>query len=149
MNRREIEKALKDYHWMVKEIERLRQLLGQAGENLCQQYGIESTLPKPQGSNTDKVFNEVARRERSWRHLERLLKKVAFIESRIHLITDDKERTVLHCTLDGMQANEIAAHMNMSERQLYNVRESIIARIAGFAGIADFAGKLQQERECV
>lgn len=148
MNRREIERALKDYHWMIKEVERLRKLLGQAGESLCQQYGIESALPKPQGSNTDKVFNEVARRERSWRHLERLLRKVAFIESRIHLITDDKERTVLHCMLDGMSNVSIAHHMNMAEKQVYKMREKIAGKMGGNTGNTGFTGKLQENKQC-
>lgn len=149
MNRREIERALKDYHWMVKEIARLCKVLGGAGERLCRQYGIESTLPKPKGINTDIVYNEVARRERLWKHLEQLVKKVAFVESHMHLINNDRERTVLYCLLEGMPIAEIARHMKMSERQVFRTRDNIVSRMAGMSGMSGLSRNLNKEKTCV
>ncbi|MFJ7976517.1 phage portal protein [Peribacillus sp. NPDC096379] len=46
---KQIESILKDYHWMMNSIKILRDSMKDAGEGLTAQYGIEATLPKPQG----------------------------------------------------------------------------------------------------
>ena len=50
MTREEIEQALRDYNWMIKEIKRQRELLSEIGNNITSKGGIESSLPKPKGT---------------------------------------------------------------------------------------------------
>src|SRR5699024_11570578 len=64
MNKREIEQALRDYNWMIKEIKRQRELLGHIETNIVSQSGLESSMPKAQGVTSDPVALEVIRREK-------------------------------------------------------------------------------------
>lgn len=64
MNKKEIENILKDYHWMINSIKELRKSLQSAGEGLTAQYGVEATLPKPQGITGDPIYRELIRREK-------------------------------------------------------------------------------------
>ena len=127
MQRYEIEQTLRDYHWMIREIERLRELLGDAGEKVVRAYeGMD--MPKPQGSRTDPVALEVSRRERHWKKLYSYEQKVMFVQERIDIIHDERERTVLDCMLDGMTIVSIANHMGCSRKTVRAVRESIVEK---------------------
>ena len=125
MEKHEIEQILRDYHWMIREIERLRDLLGDAGERVVRNYEALD-MPKPQGGKTDPVALEVARRERSWKKLRAYEQKVMFVQERIDIIQDERERTVLDCMLDGMSMRAIANHMGLSRRHVQNLKDNIV-----------------------
>lgn len=120
---------MRDYHWMVREIARIRKVLEDAGERVVRQYGPESGMPKPQGGTSDPVHMEAARREKQWKRLERLEKRVRFIQERIDIITDDRERTVLDCMLDGMSFVAIASHMRLSKTHINRLKEEIVDKM--------------------
>lgn len=128
MNRREIEETIRNYHWMVKEIERLVELLGDAGERLVLDYS-HMGLPKPKGLQSDPVAFEAMRREKDFRKLKRYMERVKYIEDRIEWIRDEKERTVLDCLLDGMTIVSIANHLGCTRKTVREIRERIINRL--------------------
>lgn len=144
MNKKEISAALKDYHWMINEIQRQRKMLeNQVGGNLTAQYGEESAMPKAKGVNSDPIFREVIRREKKSKWIARIEKKVLFIQEHIDCVHGERERAVLECLLDGMSVIAISRHMGLSERNIYKLRENIIdmmARNAENAGNAEIAG---------
>lgn len=142
----QIEQALRDYHWMVKEIARLRAYLESAGERLVRQYGIESDMPKPKGSNTDPVHMEVERRDKQWDRVAKLEKKVLLIQDRMHLINEERERTVLDCLLDGMSYVAISRHMGLSTRHIQRIRADIVSDMSR---MSDLSANLQEEKSCV
>jgi DNA-directed RNA polymerase specialized sigma24 family protein len=129
VKREEIEDALRDYHWMIREISRLRGYLEDAGEGTVRQYGIDSGMPKPQGGNTDPVYQETARRERKWKRLEKLENKVLYIQDHLYLILDEREKTVLDCMLDGMSYRSIARHMGLSHSHIQRIKDSIVSNL--------------------
>lgn len=151
MNKTEIERILRDYHWMVREISRLRSYLDDAGERTIGQYGIDAGQPKPRGGTSDPVHMEVVRRERQWKRIEKMEKKVRYVQERIESVDDERERTVLDCMLDGMNIVAIARHMGISERYVYIIRDRIVSNMlnAGSADFAGFAGKMQKQSLCV
>lgn len=125
----DIEQILRDYHWMVWEIERLRTSLQGAGERLTRAYGIESTLPKAKGITSDPVHAEVARREKQWARIDKLEAKVRFVQERIDTIADERERTVMDCMLDGLNFNAIADHLRLSRNHVRSIKESVINKL--------------------
>lgn len=129
MNKMEIEQILRDYHWMVREIERIRSTLNTAGERLTAAYGVESSMPKAKGGTSNPVHQEVSRRERQWRRIEKLEEKIRFIQERIELINDERERTVMDCMLDGMSFTAIAYHLRISKGHIYNIKDSVVDRL--------------------
>src|SRR5690625_5117482 len=126
MNKHEIEQALRDYSWMIKEIKRQRELLGDyEGGNLTAHI---DDMPKAKGITGDPVADEVVRRDRNNRWLNTLEYKVYYIQKRIPIITDERERAVLECMLDGMSMMAIGKHMGLSRQHIYRIKESILDR---------------------
>ncbi|WP_051291314.1 LuxR C-terminal-related transcriptional regulator [Fictibacillus gelatini] len=139
LKRKEIEDALRDYHWMIKEIDRLHEELATANTSCTTQYGIEASLPKANG-NSDTVGREVINRERKRRTLTKLEAKVQFIENNMACIEDARQLTVLNCMLDGMNIVSISQHMGFSERTVYTIKDEIVKRMKENAEIAENAG---------
>lgn len=144
MDRKQIEYAIRNYHWMIREIERLRDVLGDAGEGTTHRMDEESGMPKAKGNTSNPVATEVIRRDKHWRRLKKLEDQVSFVQRHMDCITDDRERTVLDCLLDGMTLVAISLHMMTSEKQIRRLKDSIVDRIAENAENAenaDFAEK--------
>ena len=133
MDKKEIENALRDYAWMINEIKRQRELLRDAGTNIVAQSGLESSMPKGQGQTSDPVAMEVIRRDKASKWMQKLEQKVLFIQERIPIIQDEREKAVLQCMLDGMSMIAIGRHMGLSRRHVYNIKESIIAQFAHYS----------------
>jgi len=125
-----VEEELKDYHWMVKEVDRLRKYLAGAGEGLTRQYGIDSAMPKAKGGASDPVNREIERRWRQWNRLEKLEEKLKKIETATDAISDEKEKTVLECILDGERMNIIAKHVGVSRQRLNEIKRGLVKKLA-------------------
>ena len=129
MEKKDIAKWLRDYHWMINRIVQKRKEMDMVKESTIAQYGIESILPKGKGNPSDPVYFEVMRRERKWRDVNSLEKKVLFVQKHIGVITDDKEKAVLNCILDGMSLRAISRHMELSLYGVREIRNSIVDQI--------------------
>ncbi|AKG05534.1 hypothetical protein AAV35_012760 [Salimicrobium jeotgali] len=130
MNKKQIEDALRDYNWMLNEIKRQRHLLEDAGTGLTTMYGEEAAMPKAQGESSDPVAREVVRRDKKHTWINRLEKKVLFVQERMSIIEDEREKAVLECLLDGMSMRAIGNHMGLSERHIFRIKNSIVKQMA-------------------
>lgn len=149
MDKKQIENALRDYNWMINEIKRQRELLSDAGENLVAQSGIESVMPKVQGGTSDPVALEVIRRDKKYTWVNRLEKKVLYIQERMNAIQGEREKAVLECMLDGMSMIAISQHMGLSRRHIYTIKSSIVDTIAHTSHFAQFSHNVTNEKQCV
>lgn len=52
MTKKQIEKLLKNYHWMINSLKIMRENLQDAGDGLTAQYGIEAAMPKGKGQSS-------------------------------------------------------------------------------------------------
>lgn len=129
MNKKEIENILKDYHWMINSIKILRDSMKDAGEGLTAQYGIEATLPKPQGITSDPVYKETVRREKRYSKIAQYEEKVQVIQDRMYLIINERENEVLHWLLEGKSYRWIALHMGLSHSHIRRLKESIVDQL--------------------
>ncbi|GED71193.1 hypothetical protein BRE01_48950 [Brevibacillus reuszeri] len=124
------EEELRDYHFMLREIDRLQGYLEDAGEGTVGAYGIDASMPKGKGKNGDKTHAEVVRRERKWKRLEKLQDAVERIERAAESITDEKEKTVLDAIMDGEKNNFIARQIGVSRQRYYEIKRSVIIQMA-------------------
>lgn len=129
MNKKEIEQTLRDYNWMINEIKRQRELLSHVGGKVVAQGGIESAMPKAQGETSDPVAQEVIRRDKNNRWLNKLEEKALFIQRRICIIEDEREKVVLECLLDGMSMSAIGRHIGLSERHIRRIKDTIVNKM--------------------
>jgi DNA-binding NarL/FixJ family response regulator len=126
MNVKEIESIIRNYHWMSREIVRLENELRIApGLKGSQADPSESKRSSAPG---DPVQKEVLRREEKRETLEDLLSKIQFITNYEKQITELRERTVLHCLLDGMNIGTISQHLKYSKRTIYLIKESLVKK---------------------
>ncbi|GIN39032.1 helix-turn-helix domain-containing protein [Heyndrickxia oleronia] len=130
MIRKEIEDILKNYSWMINSIKELRKSLQSAGEGLTAQYGVEATLPKPQGVTGDPIYRELIRREKRHAVINKYKAKISVIQDRLHLIKDDRELEVLHWLLEGKSYRWIGMHMGLSFSHIKRIRDSIVDKLA-------------------
>ncbi|WP_060210416.1 LuxR C-terminal-related transcriptional regulator [Sporosarcina koreensis] len=130
MREKQIERLLKDYHWMINSVRIMRENLRDAGDGLTAQYGIEAAMPKGKGETSDPVYREVVRRSK---HHERIIgyeSKIHMIQERVHVITDVRESEVLHWILEGKGYSWIARHMGLSERHIRRIKDSIVHQMS-------------------
>lgn len=130
MNENHIEQLLKDYHWMINSVKVMRENLQDAGDGMTAQYGIESAMPKGQGGSSDPVFREVVRRSKHFKTIEGYENKIKFIQERIHVIQDVREKEVLHWILEGKGYSWIARHMGLSHTHIKRIFTSIAKQMA-------------------
>ena len=87
-------------------------------------------MPKAQGVTSDPVALEVIRREKKSKWVEKLEEKVLFIQKRISVITNEREKAVLECMLDGLSMSAIGRHMGLSERHIRRLKDSIVSKMS-------------------
>ncbi len=142
MNKTEIEQALRDYMWMMNEIIREREEMQHiSGGNMIAQI---TDMPKGSGTTGDPVANEAIRRADKSKRIIKLEKKVLFIQTHSKWIKDEREIAVLNLMLDGLSMKAIGNIMGLSRRHIYNIKESIVDKIAHFAHCSHM---LQEEKQ--
>lgn len=124
------EEELKDYSFHLREIERIKASLEEIGAGIVGAYGLEASLPKGKGKTSDKTHREVAKRERNQKRLLKLEESVQRVEKAMDMITNERERVVLECMMDGMRMNVIAKHIGISRSYFHEVKRAIIKKMA-------------------
>lgn len=125
-NRHEIYGILRDYHWLVKEVDRLIKEL-----NITESVGVASYSDEPRGGSgpSNPVEAEVVRREKKYDRLNKYLERVDFIKSKSDNITDEREKVILDCILDGMRMSAVAQHLNISRHTANQMRDIIVVKL--------------------
>ncbi|MED0673020.1 hypothetical protein P4S95_22875 [Aneurinibacillus aneurinilyticus] len=110
---------LDGYYWMTQQMEYLREAI-QFGINRSDdvvagtaQYGIEATLPKAKGGNSDPVFRAARNNLRAWERLNRRLKRFENKVKRVDAFAEknnlsEKEQIVLEGIMDDQKMKDIA-----------------------------------------
>lgn len=129
MNHNDIDQAIRDYHWMIKEVHRLEKELDSIQDSLTAQYGVEASLPKGSSMDHDKVGRTVVRRNEETKHMTKLKGKIAFVDHGIELITNDFEKAVMLCILDGLSQFQISQLFKMSEGKISSIKGQIIKQL--------------------
>ena len=127
---KEIKHILSNYFWMIKEVKRINDELSEIETSVTAQYGIEASMPKPQGLTSDAIANEVIRRDKKAQRKYEFIRKIKYVQERIYLIEDDREKVVLDCLLDGMSISAISNHMGLSRTHIDRLRDSIVGRMS-------------------
>lgn len=129
-NKHHIYGILKNYFWMVKEIQRIDYELSKTDFTGTAQYGVEATLPKAQGIVGKALENEILRRSKKSERLMDYIEKVNYINEHMGNITDEKEKVILDCLLDGLSLTGISKHLGMSRKQVTEIRDDIVDKLS-------------------
>ena len=117
---------INNYPFYIKRIIKLREryLTEVAGGNISQ-YGIESSLPKPQGNNSDPVYNEMQRLLKMDKELSRLEYKVRYIQNRSERVVDERLGLVFNMRLSGKTYQEIADELEVTKPRVNQLMNEI------------------------
>lgn len=118
----EVKQLITDYHWMRRLIDHQ---VYEYDSTSTSQYGIESSMPKAQGTVGDKVLVRVIRNDKDRRKTQELIDKVAFIDEHEHQISNDKNYHILQLLKQGESKNRIMVLMQISKDNLYNRIDAI------------------------
>lgn len=113
---------IKDYQTNVQALHHLRKEYVDVvcGGNISQ-YGIEATMPKPQGQTSDPVLREVQRLMRQDTMIARYEQKVLYVQNRWDRITDETQGIVFNQLLSGVSYSYIAKSLGTSKQRVQQI----------------------------
>jgi len=117
---------INNYPFYISRIKELRKRYdSEVGGGNIGQYGVEATLPKPQGTNTDPVLNEVQRLLKMDKELSRLEAKARYIQNRWDRITDERMAIIFNMRLSGKTYQDIATEIDLSQQRVHQITKEI------------------------
>ncbi|WP_294582969.1 hypothetical protein [uncultured Staphylococcus sp.] len=119
----DIEEMINHYH---SNCNLLQELLPDLDSNSIAQYGIEATLPKPQGVNTSKVENKCISRYKITDRHRKLIERINFINSAQESIEDDRLYFLLELWKKGKRRREILDIMRINRNEYNRMRREIV-----------------------
>ncbi|MBA8761726.1 hypothetical protein [Staphylococcus coagulans] len=119
----EVKQLIMDYHWMRRLID--HQVYEYDSTSIAQ-YGIESAMPKAQGTTGNKVLVRVIQNDKDRRKTQDLIDKVAFIDEYERLITNDKNYHILQLLKQGESITAIEVFMKSSRKNIYSRINQIV-----------------------
>ncbi|MHD0382823.1 hypothetical protein ACY2C9_07770 [Staphylococcus simulans] len=119
----EIKDMMFDYHWMRKLVD---EKVYEYDSTSIGQYGIESTMPKAQGTTGNKVLVRVIRNDKDYRKTQELVDKLAFIDSYEEYISSDKNYHLLQLIKIGKSVNDIKRIMKMGYNKIMHHVDEIV-----------------------
>lgn len=122
-NQDEIRNMIDDYKSMCNLLE---ELLPELDSNSIAQYGIEATLPKPQGVNNSKVESSVVVRDKATKRQCKLIDKIEFINCKQEQLEDDNDYFFLELWKMGKKRNDILIIMNINRNEYSDTRQRIV-----------------------
>jgi uncharacterized protein YjiK len=128
-NKHQIYGILRDYRMMVNQIQLLSYELSNTGFKGVAQYGSSAGMPTGQGIVSKALESEVMRRNDKSERMIDYANKVKYINDNRHKVTDEREKVVLDCLLDGMTLNAIARHLGSYRNQISKIQDSIVDQI--------------------
>jgi hypothetical protein len=125
-NKHQVYGILKNYFWMLREIQRIDSELSRTDFKGVAQYGISATLPTGKGLVGKTLENEIVRRNLKSERLLNYIDQVNFINDNMDKVTDEKEKVILDCLLDGLSISAISRHLGTNRKQINVQVDNII-----------------------
>jgi hypothetical protein len=126
-NKHQVYGILKNYYWMLREIQRINSELSRTDFKGVAQYGTSASLPTGQGLVSKTLENEVVRRTLKSERMIDYIDKVNFINANMYKVTDEKEKVILDCLLDGLTISAISKHLGTNRKQVNIQVDNIIS----------------------
>lgn len=127
LNRYQLDRAIKRYHENLSKYIRMRDEVNTISPAASiGQYGIEATLPRAAGGNSDPIFQHIAMKKRREEEVESVKNELLLVQKLAEKVTGVNEREVLFWLLEGMSFRWIGTKLNMSHTSVQRLREKIL-----------------------
>lgn len=127
LNRYQLDRAIKRYNEnMSKYIRLTKEINSMSPSASISRYGVESTLPRAVGTNSDPVFRHIQIKRKREEEIQAVKDELLLVQSLIEKVQGDKENEVLYWLLEGMTFRWIGEKLNISHTSVQRIRERIL-----------------------
>src|SRR5690606_28409733 len=95
---RKVNRDIKNYYWMSNQI--TKKDIEEYAAPTTTRYGIEASLPRAKGTNSDPTYGAVQRKLRDENRIRRYVETVKRLEDAVATLDDEKERAVIEGCMD-------------------------------------------------
>jgi DNA-directed RNA polymerase specialized sigma subunit len=115
MNAEQLKQAIQNYSWTIREIDRLYNSL-----RYTEFKGVASANKEIKSySVSNPIVGEIIRRDAKTKRLARMEAEALFIQNTMSKVTDEKQKTILECMLDGMTPMEVVRHIGIGRTTVW------------------------------
>ncbi|NIK11179.1 sigma-70 family RNA polymerase sigma factor [Alkalibacillus almallahensis] len=153
MNLKTIENMISDYHWMIREVDRLAQVLWGSTQHRSEgvsQYGLASVMPNGSPGKSQVELDAMDRQDRKrYERYVRFKQMTSAVEHDIELLDDEFLRTIYDCMMEGMSYRAIGMHLGIARRTLYNKKYTILHTLHTLDQSSQIIHFLQSQKNAV
>ncbi|MCY7585497.1 hypothetical protein MH138_05170 [Bacillus safensis] len=146
----QVEEWIRDYEFILREIDRLTRLLNRVefagGQKLTATYGDEAAMPKGSAGISQAELRHLDRREK------RLLKYEAianFLNRAVDQMKEERHLIVYDCMMTGMSYTAISDHLECSRDTIRKIKTEIIGNIVKEVKKVNFLQHLKSPKTAV
>ncbi|RIN37024.1 hypothetical protein BU065_01210 [Staphylococcus succinus] len=122
----EIRNMIDDYKSMCNLLE---EFLPEVDSNSIALYGIESTLPKPQGVNNSKVESSVLVRDKVTKRQQKLIDKIKFVNCMQEQLEDDNDYFFLELWKTDKKRKDVLSILKITKNDYTDMRKNIVEQL--------------------
>ncbi|MDN6414846.1 hypothetical protein OXR01_13205 [Staphylococcus gallinarum] len=122
----EIRNMIDDYKSMCNLLE---EFLPEVDSNSIALYGIESTLPKPQGVNNSKVESSVLVRDKVTKRQQKLIDKIKFVNCMQERLEDDNDYFFLELWKTDKKRKDVLSILKITKNDYTDMRKNIVEQL--------------------
>ena len=125
---RKVNRDIKNYYWMANQI--THNDVEYYISSTTARYGIEASLPKAVGSNSDPTYGAVQRKLRDEDRIKRYVETVKRLEEAVATLEDEKERMVIEGCMDRLSLSQIGRMLGISRQAVFEIKEKAVKKLA-------------------
>lgn len=125
---RKVNRDIKNYYWMANQI--TQHDVENYITSMIAKYGVEGSLPKPQGNKSDPTYGAVQRKLRDEDRIKRYVETVKRLEEAVATLEDEKERMVIEGCMDRLSLSQIGRMLGISRQAVFEIKEKAVQKLA-------------------
>lgn len=124
---RKVNRDIKNYYWMSNQITKrdVEEYI-----SITTKYGVEASLPKAVGFNSDPTYGAVQKKIRDENRIKRYVETVKRLENAVATLDDEKERMVIEGCMDRISLSKIGKMLGISKQAVFEIKEKAVRKLA-------------------
>lgn len=125
---RKVNRDIKHYYWMANQI--TKNDVEDYISSVTSKYGLDASLPKAVGINSDPTYGAVQRKVREENRIKRYVETVKRLEDAVATLDDEKERIVIEGCMDRISLSQIGKILGISKQAVFEIKEKAVRKLA-------------------
>ncbi|MEK0285929.1 hypothetical protein [Caldifermentibacillus hisashii] len=125
---RKVNRDIKHYYWMANQI--TKNDVEDYISSVTSKYGLDASLPKAVGINSDPTYGAVQRKVREENRIKRYVETVKRLEDAVATLDDEKERIVIEGCMDRISLSKIGKMLGVSKQAVFEIKEKAVRKLA-------------------